>query len=161
MGSQQKTSSVRFFLLSLRFHWVKRCLFLVANSKGQIQSFSRRLLDPRRPKSKVTPEQQEERLIQYDPVLPDDPRRVISHTYNVINVHGVITSPALLESTSLIFAYGLDLFSTRVAPSHTFDVLSENFNKMQLVMTIVALSAAIMITKPMVRRKRLREQWYQ
>jgi hypothetical protein len=67
----------------------------------------------------------------------------------------------LLESTSLVFVYGLDLFFTRIAPSGTFDVLSENFNKVQLVLTVVGLVVAIMVTKPMVHRKRLRERWYQ
>lgn len=71
-----------------------------------------------------------------------------------------MTSPALLESTSLVFAYGLDLFSTRVAPSNTFDVLSETFNKAQLVFTIGGLALAIVIVKPMVASKRLRERWY-
>jgi hypothetical protein len=77
-----------------------------------------------------------------------------------VNVRNILTSPALLESTSLIFAHGLDLFSTRVTPSNTFDVLSENFNKVQLVLTISGLLLAILITKPMVRNKRLRERWY-
>ena len=73
----------------------------------------------------------------------------------------IVTAPALLESTSLVFTYGLDLFLTRVSPSGTFDVLSENFNKVQLVLTIAALVVAIVVTKPMVQRKRLREKWYQ
>lgn len=78
----------------------------------------------------------------------------------ISNVQNIITSPALLESTSLIFAYGLDMFSTRIAPSGTFDVLSENFNKVQLVFTVCGLFVAIIITGPMVRRKQLREKWY-
>lgn len=79
----------------------------------------------------------------------------------MVNVRRIVTAPALLESTSLVFAYGLDLFHTRVAPSGTFDVLSEDFNKAQLVLTIIALAIAIVVTKPMVQRKRLRERWYQ
>ncbi|KII83787.1 hypothetical protein PLICRDRAFT_147866 [Plicaturopsis crispa FD-325 SS-3] len=134
---------------------------IVANLNNKIHSIPRRLLDPRRPKRKVTAEEQEEFLIQYEPVLPEDPRRTLSHDYQVSNVRHIVTSPALLESTSLVFAYGLDLFLTRVAPSGTFDVLSENFNKVQLVLTISALAVAIMVTKPMVHRKRLREKWYQ
>lgn len=122
----------------------------------------------------------EEWLIQYDPVIPDDPKRVLSHNYQVsfcsptlecgarphpvrtqvAKTRRVVTSPALLESTSLVFAYGLDLFSTRVAPSNTFDVLSENFNKVQLVFTIGGLALAIFVVRPMVARKRLRERWY-
>jgi hypothetical protein len=72
-----------------------------------------------------------------------------------------VTSPALLESTSLVFAFGLDMFLTRIAPSNTFDVLNENFNKVQLVFTVSGLLLAILITRPMVERKRLREKWYQ
>ncbi|KAM5541019.1 hypothetical protein V8D89_005330 [Ganoderma adspersum] len=133
---------------------------IVANENGQIQSFPRRFLDPRRPKHKPTAEESEEWLIQYDAVLPDDPKRVLSHQYQVVKIRKVITSPALLESTSLVFAYGLDLFFTRVAPSNTFDVLSESFNKAQLVITIAGLALAIVVVKPIVARKKLRERWY-
>lgn len=41
------------------------------------------MFDPRRPKRKVTAEEQEEWLVQYDPLIPDDSRRVISHNYQV------------------------------------------------------------------------------
>jgi len=78
----------------------------------------------------------------------------------VAKISNIITVPSLLESTSLIFASGLDLFLTRVAPSRTFDVLSEGFNKAQLVLTIVGLAVAIAVTRPMVSKKRLRDRWY-
>ncbi|KAI9058646.1 DUF1620-domain-containing protein [Trametes sanguinea] len=133
---------------------------IVANDNHQIQSFPRRFLDPRRPKQKPTAQEMEEWLIQYDPVLPNDPKRVLSHNYQVAKTRRIVTSPALLESTSLVFAYGLDLFFTRIAPSNTFDVLSENFNKAQLVFTIGGLALAIVIVKPIVERKRLRERWH-
>ncbi|KAI0052505.1 DUF1620-domain-containing protein [Auriscalpium vulgare] len=133
---------------------------LVANTKGQIQSFTRLMLNPRRPKNKPTAEEQEEWLVQYDPIITDEPRRVLSHNYRVANIRRIVTSPALLESTSLVFAYGLDLFFTRTAPSGRFDVLSENFNKAQLIFTISGLAIGIMVAKPMVRRKKLQEKWY-
>ena len=150
----------------------------VAEENNIIQGFPRRFLDPRRPKHKPSNQELEEWLIQYEPLLPDDPKRVLSHIYpvsrmsclrlllqsdiyfQVARAQKIITSPALLESTSLVFVYGLDLFFTRTAPSNTFDVLSETFNKAQLVLTIAALSIAILVTKPMVRRKKLRERWY-
>ena len=149
----------------------------MANTRHQVQSIPRRLFDPRRPKRKVTNQEAEEWLIQYDPLIPDDPRRIISHNYQVsfsirkprdsnrtflqvAKIRQILTSPALLESTSLVFAYGLDLFSSRVAPSNTFDVLSESFNKLQLVLTVSALLIAILVTRPMVARKKLRESWY-
>ncbi|KAF6749878.1 hypothetical protein DFP72DRAFT_1013730 [Ephemerocybe angulata] len=133
---------------------------IVATKNHKIQSFPRRLLNPRRPHRKPTSQEAEEGLFQYDPIIYDDPKRVISHTYEVANVQKIVTAPALLESTSMVFAFGLDMFLTRVAPSGTFDVLSENFNKAQLVLTVSGLIAAIMFTRPMVQRKRLREKWY-
>jgi hypothetical protein len=57
--------------------------FQVASKNHQIQSYSRRFLNPRRPDRKPTAEEQEEFLIQYEPILPDDPRRVLSHNYVV------------------------------------------------------------------------------
>ena len=72
----------------------------------------------------------------------------------------ILSSPALLESTALVFAHGLDLFGARAAPSGTFDVLSDAFNKAQLVLTGAGLALAILVTRPMVRRKRVRERWY-
>ncbi|KAL0573048.1 hypothetical protein V5O48_008907 [Marasmius crinis-equi] len=133
---------------------------IVANNNNKIHSISRRLLDPRRPNRKPTSEEAEEFLVQYDPLLPDDPRQVLSHNYKISRVEKIVTAPALLESTSLVFVYGLDLFLTRVAPSKTFDVLSESFNKTQLVLTVAALALAILFAKPAVNRKKLRERWY-
>lgn len=74
-------------------------------------------------------------------------------------MESIITAPALLESTSLVFVYGLDTFFTYRAPSRQFDVLSEEFNKSQLLLTIVGLVVAIMMTGPMVRRKRVNALW--
>ncbi|KAM6494809.1 Protein of unknown function (DUF1620) domain containing protein [Amanita muscaria] len=134
---------------------------IVATHNNKVYAISRRLLDPRRPKRKPTAEEQEEMLIEYDPLIPDDPKRAISHNYEVANIQRIITAPALLESTSLVFAYGLDLFLTRVSPSGTFDVLSESFNKPQLVFTVMGLVLAIAFTRPMVKRKLLNQRWYQ
>ncbi|KAJ6485547.1 DUF1620-domain-containing protein [Mycena sanguinolenta] len=135
---------------------------IVATRNNKIHSIPRRILNPRRPKGRkpTAEEQQEEQLIQYDVLIPEDPRRTISHTYEVAQTRKIITSPALLESTSLVFTYGLDLFFTRVAPSNTFDILNKNFNKAQLVLTVSGLALGIVIAKPMVMRKRLRERWY-
>ncbi|KAG6836912.1 hypothetical protein H0H93_001278 [Arthromyces matolae] len=133
---------------------------IVASRTHQVVSIQRNLLNPRRPHRKVTNEEQEEFLVTYEPLVGVDPRRVLSHNYEVANVQRIVTSPTLLESTSLVFAYGLDMFLTRVAPSNTFDVLNENFNKVQLVLTVSGLALAIIFSKPMVQRKRLKEKWY-
>lgn len=83
-----------------------------------------------------------------------------SSAVKVVGVRHLVTSPALLESTSLVFAYGQDLFFTKVAPSGRFDLLSESFNKIQLVLIIAGLSLAISVTRPIVQRRQLKQHWY-
>ncbi|EIW68579.1 hypothetical protein TREMEDRAFT_69081 [Tremella mesenterica DSM 1558] len=133
---------------------------LFINAQGQIASIPRKLLDPRRPIEKPTSSDKEELLIPYDTYLASEPRRVITHTYPVIGLKHILTSPTLLESTSLIFAHGLDLFGSRISPGGTFDMLSDNFNKPQLLLTLAALSVGIMVARPAVRRKMERMRWY-
>ncbi|KAI6097855.1 hypothetical protein F5141DRAFT_1011125 [Pisolithus sp. B1] len=133
---------------------------IVASRRHAVHSVPRRLLDPRRPLGKVSPAEAEEGLVTYDAVLPDDARLALSHNYEVANIRQIMSAPSRLESTSLILAIGLDLFLTRVSPSGTFDVLSENFNKAQLVLTIGGLALAIGLVRPVVRRRQLRGRWY-
>ena len=59
----------------------------------------------------------------------------------------------------MVLGSGLDLFFTRVAPSGSFDVLSEGFSKSQLLATIFALAIGMIVLRPLVRRKILRQRW--
>jgi len=59
-----------------------------------------------------------------------------------------------------VLSEGLDMFLTRTAPSGTFDLLSEGFNKKQLVLTIAGLVVGILVTRPVVRKKRLNSKWF-
>ena len=75
---------------------------------------------------------------------------IITHKREVLGVKDIITSPALLESTSIVFAYGIDIFGTHVAPSAAFDILGKGFNKLSLVGTVVALAVGVAVLAPMV-----------
>lgn len=74
---------------------------------------------------------------------PTDPTLFLQ----VLGISAIYSSPALLESTSIVLASGLDLFQTRVMPSGGFDVLPDSFNKLQLVLTIMGLTAGIVVTR--------------
>lgn len=124
----------------------------------QIMGVNKRLFDPRRPRDKPTKEEQEEQLYPYGPI-PDEKRFFLTYNLDVVGVQSIITSPSLLESTSLVFAYGTDTFFTRSSPSKQFDVLSEDFSKAQLLLTITGLIVAIWVSGPMVRRKRVNALW--
>lgn len=109
--------------------------------------------------SKPTADEKEEMLIPYAPAIPDDRRLFYSYNLQILGVKRIVSSPALLESTSLVLAYGLDMYFTPAAPSKQFDVLSEDFSKAQLLLTIAGLVVGIVVTRPMVRRKRVNGLW--
>jgi hypothetical protein len=77
----------------------------------------------------------------------------------VEGLRGMLTIPARLESASLVFAYGLDLFYTHTAPSKIYDSLTEDFSYALLLITIIALLVAIAVTYVLSERKELAEKW--
>lgn len=108
-------------------------------------------LDPRRPVNRdPTKDEQAEGLMRYSPVIEFDPRWYLTHQREVMGISEIVTSPALIESTSLVFAYGLDLFGTRLSPSFRFDILGKDFNKFQMLATVAALAVATFVVAPLV-----------
>ncbi|KAI9861053.1 MAG: DUF1620 super [Trichoglossum hirsutum] len=137
----------------------RQILAFLADTHGII-AIPKLLINPSRPVDRdPTPAEAEEGLVRYQPLLEFDPKWVITHKRDVVGVRKIITSPALLESTSLVFAYGVDVFGTRVAPSMAFDILGKGFNRIQLIGTIVALGAGVMFLAPMANRKTINTRW--
>lgn len=83
----------------------------------------------------------------------------MTHALKVEGLRGIVSAPAKLESTTLVFAYGVDLFFTPLAPSRTYDSLTEDFSYALLLLTIVALVTAIFATWILSERKKLRDKW--
>ena len=134
-------------------------LALLPGTQG-IYSIPKRVLDPRRPVGREPDAaEKEEGLWRYTPVVEIDPKAVITHERKVLGVKKVTTSPSQLESTTLVFAYGGDLFGTRMSPSMPFDVLGKTFGKLQLVLTVVALAVGAAVVAPMVRKKQINARW--
>ena len=96
---------------------------LVATDRETLFSIPRKVLDPRRPLGKPNKVEAEEYMLPYNPVIPAEPKWVVSHVFPLGKIDKVITGPALLESTSTLFAFGLDSFMSRVSPSGQFDIL--------------------------------------
>ena len=128
-----------------------RQLLCTLTSSNSIVAIPRNLLDPRRPVGRdPTPGDMEEGLIKYNAFLDFDPKMIITHKREVMGIKDVIASPALLESTSLVFAYGVDVFGTRLTPSLAFDILGKDFNRLALVATVTALTIGVGFLAPMV-----------
>ena len=110
------------------------------------------VLSPRRPVGREpTMAEKEEGLFKYMAVIDINPTWILSHKRELLGIRGIISTPSDMESTSLVFSYGdLDVFGTRVAPIGTFDMLGKGFNKVQLILTVVALAIGTGILAPMV-----------
>ncbi|KAL5420702.1 hypothetical protein PMIN04_006267 [Paraphaeosphaeria minitans] len=137
-----------------------RELIVTLPSSNSIVGIPRGVIDPRRPVGRdATAQEQSEGLVKYAPMILFDPKWHLNHEYEVAGIKNVITSESGLESTSLVFAYGKDIFGTRVAPSFTFDVLGNGFNKVQMLLTVAALFVGVLFVAPLVRRKQINSLW--
>ncbi|KAI1872283.1 uncharacterized protein JN550_004002 [Neoarthrinium moseri] len=129
-----------------------RQLLAYAPELHSIIGIPRMIIEPRRMVGRdPTPAEAEEGITRYSPAVELDSRLMITHERDIIGVQDIITAPAILESTSLVFAYGVDIFGSRVTPSMAFDVLGKGFNKVTLIGTVVALTAGVLFLGPMVR----------
>ena len=72
---------------------------------------------------------------------------------------GIVTAPAVLESTSHVFAHGLDQFYTRVQPAATFDLLAEDFPYVLLVLLVAAMIIGAMVLRLMASRSVIKAKW--
>jgi hypothetical protein len=133
---------------------------LVGTSADQLYGMPKKMFDARRPVKAPTQEEMEEGLMQYNPILPFIPTDVLSYNKTVAGIRGIKAVPAGgLESTSLVMAYGIDMFFTPVAPSKTFDMLPEDFQFSILAMTIVGLVVAVFAASMASKRKDLNMLW--
>lgn len=132
-----------------------RSLLCIVPSLNSIFAIPRAITDPRRPMGRdATAAEAEEGLFRHDSALDFDAKWALNHMREVHGIQKVITSPSLLESTSLVFAFGsLDMFGTRIAPIGGFDMLGKGFNKIQLLGTVLALAAGTGLLAPMVSRR--------
>lgn len=129
-----------------------RSLICILPNLNALISIPRSVADPRRPVGRdPTAAEIEEGLFRHDAQLEFEPKWILTHKREVMGLTNVITTPSLLESTSLIFAYGeLDVFGTRIAPIGGFDFLGKGFSRFQLVATVVGLAVVTGALAPMV-----------
>ncbi|CUM46182.1 uncharacterized protein AC631_04823 [Debaryomyces fabryi] len=103
------------------------------------------------------------RMMPYEPVIPKNNFQVLNHKHQLIldpDTNQILMKPTELESTSVVcFANKFNIFCNVVQPSLSYDLLSQNFDRIKLVLTILALLAAYLITKPFVFSRRLNAYW--
>ena len=80
-------------------------------------------------------------------------------SFLVEKIRGIHTAAAGLESTSLVLAYGLDLYFTRVTPSRKFDVLKEDFDYIFISGVLSALILGTIVSSKLASIRKLNLSW--
>ncbi|KAL8983854.1 MAG: hypothetical protein Q9205_002024 [Flavoplaca limonia] len=138
-----------------------RSLLCAVPFLNSVIAIPRGFIDPRRPVGRdAVAAEMEEGLFRHSAVLNFDPKWALNHMREVSGIRKIITSPSMLESTSLVFAFGsLDMFGTRIVPIGGFDILGKGFNKIQLIGTVAALAVGTGLLAPMARKKQIDTRW--
>jgi hypothetical protein len=95
----------------------------------------------------------------YTPEIMVNFESVINYYKYVFNIRGIHTVATGLESTSVVFAYGLDLFYTRVFPSRIFDQLKDDFDFMFIGWSTVAFVVGSFIAKRFAAIHQTKKAW--
>jgi ER membrane protein complex subunit 1 len=141
-------------------HGISSKMFLFGLTSGQVLGLPQVLLSPHRPHvADPTVKPKQMTLPPYQADLPDAPEMMLTHMSPVMNLKTISTYHSNLESTSLVFAYGLDMFHVRVMPSNAFDLLNDDFNVPLLIATVTGMLIGVIVTWRLAKNKSLREQW--
>jgi len=150
---------VKKFDVTQSVHGITTRNILVALANDQVLSLDRKFLDPRRPVGKPSPEDMEEMLVPYQPFVPIVPTAILSYNHTVHQLRGFALAPARIESTSLMLAFGVDLFFTRVSPAKAFDCLGEDFNYVSLTLAVLGLASLSWIANWYANKSDLEKAW--
>lgn len=108
---------------------------------------------------------EELKLLSYQVRTESSRDEIYLHLYkcsvpsSVSSINGVYTAGSGLESTCLVFAYGLDLYWTRITPSRMFDVLKEDFDYWFILGTLGILVLVTIVSQRLASIKMLRQAW--
>ena len=133
---------------------------MVASADNKITSIKRKLLEPRRPTGNVNDHKKQEGLFQYTPLVPLILMALPSYNLTIEKVFMLISTPAVLESQSLVLAFGgPDVFFTQLMPLKGFNILPESFNWPLLSIVVVGLLVALFVVRNMSGQKLVKTGW--
>ena len=97
-------------------------------------------------------------IMPYGPLAAAMPTDILSY-YVSVDVADFVASATSLESTSLVLAFGLDLFFVPVRASRAYDILGDGFNYTVLYSTLAISLTLWAVTHRLLRNKQLRDRW--
>ena len=140
-------------------HGITTKHLLIGTSVGTIIDLPIHLVDPRRPPLDSPMHVREPGIPPYIPELSVPHESILNYNQTLLGVRDIVTSPTGLESTSLVFIYGLDIYGTRVTPSKGFDLIKEDFDYLMITGVIAGLVVACYVTRKFSQKKMLTQAW--
>ncbi|CAG9465961.1 unnamed protein product [Pedinophyceae sp. YPF-701] len=143
---------------------------LMGTAAGQVYAFDRKLLDPRRPvlqsigrsqadiKKEIAAVRQAG-MLPYQEALPAPSMSCLTHKHRVAGLRGIVAAATQLESTSVVFVYGLDLFARRHLPAGQFDALADDFAVAAVVVSLLAMVILATVLVRVGKQKDLAKKW--
>lgn len=80
----------------------------------------------------------------YQYYLPMFPVATLNAHWRLSGIDKIKVIDTKFESTSLLVAYGKDVFVTKIQPDLTFDLLNDEFNYTLLAVACVVLTVALL-----------------
>eukprot|EP01071_Lankesteria_metandrocarpae_P002926 Lankesteria_metandrocarpae@DN2643_c0_g1_i1.p1 len=139
-------------------------LLIMALPGGQVHSLPYKMLLAHRRTADTSAKSMQAAMAEdgvppYVPVLPKIAGNALSYSHQVMHVRGVASYPGTLESTTTVLVFGLDLFYRATQPAKGFDGLSAEFNRVFLMLSVVALFTAAVVTSRMAKTAKLNRSW--
>ena len=84
---------------------------------------------------------------------------IVTHGLLLKRISSMASASAAIESTTVLFGYGLDIFHRRLTPSGAFDRIGDDFDFLILFGILFGIVFAINAAGYYGRRKKMQEQW--
>ena len=125
----------------------RKDLLMIMNS-GQVYSIDKRMLSARRRDSEESMNTYDDAAIPpYKALLPIQHTSVVNYDLKLYGLTNIYTTWTYLESTSLVAAYGCDLFVATVQPEKSFDTLTDDFSQVAIILTLIILLVGNVVAK--------------
>ncbi|OAF66692.1 ER membrane protein complex subunit 1, partial [Intoshia linei] len=97
--------------------------------------------------------------IHYKPKIQLNDYNCFNNDSIIFGITDILIFPSLFESTSYIFAYGLDTFLKPINPSQLFDALGEDFNYFTISLVMGILVCGVLLIRYYYQAKLLKNSW--
>jgi ER membrane protein complex subunit 1 len=98
-------------------------------------------------------------IVPYAKTLPVASSSFLTHHQQVHGLSHIASASTRMESTSLVLAWGVDIFFCHVQPADAFDMVSQDFDTLSLLGTVGTLIVLTLGSRSIFRKRKLATAW--